>query len=239
MGSGPQGRIDTEHIMAFRKDLSTYREALNTEHYALIEDALSNEFVSHLISYRDRIASGRLKDIPEWHIDGKKRQYLFDFPSAQMLDAFLKGMGAVIGAAADTLTIGERHIKCYLDEAKALPAPHLDRHASQFTVGFPIHIPEKSQVCFFPHLGTEENTDERARFLDIGDNVDMEAFYDDPHIVKFRGKVGDMVIFHGSRVWHERIHPASAVILYTKINAMGEDPLGENRSLREKLLEPA
>jgi hypothetical protein len=46
-----------------------------------------------------------------------------------------------------------------------------------------------------------------------------------------------MVVFHGSRVWHERVYPAGAMILYTKINATGSDPLGENRSLHERLAE--
>jgi hypothetical protein len=225
--------------MAFRQDLSAFRDGLTTQHYALVEDALSREFVALLLTYRDRIAAGRLDDIPQWHVEGKKRQYLFDFPSKAFLDGFLDGMSAVTGIASDRLTIGERHIKVYLDEAKPLPAPHLDRHASQFTVGFPIVIPERSKVCFFPHLGTQENQDERVRYLDIGDDVDMEAFYADPNIVTYGGKVGDMVVFHGSRVWHERVYPAGAMILYTKINAIGSDPLGENRSLRDRLVEAA
>ncbi len=221
--------------MAFKTDLSIHRAALEKQKYLHLENVLSDDFVALLEDYRHRIRSNDLPDIAKWHIAGKKHQYLFDFPSKDFLDAFLKGMAAVSGAAADDLIIGERHIKVYLDEALPFPAPHVDRRASQYTVGFPIEIPEESKVCFFPHLGLEENPQESAQFMDLGDQVDMKAFYDDPQIIKARGKVGDMIVFYGSRVYHERIHPAGSMILYTKVNAIGSDPLGENKSLQEAL----
>jgi len=198
-------------------------------------NALSDDFVALLRDYRERIRSGALADIPKWHIPGKKRQYLFDFPSKGFLDAFLAGMSAVSGASPRDLVVGERHFKVYLDEAPTYPAPHVDRRASQYTVGFPIEIPEASQVCFLPHLGLDENREEAARFLDPGPDADMQAFYNDPQIAKARGKLGDMIIFYGSRVYHERINAAGSMILYTKVNAIGSDPLGENESLRAAL----
>jgi hypothetical protein len=222
--------------MAFNSDLSAFRAPLKSNSFLHIEDALSPDFVQTLSDYRDRILSGALDDIEQWHIPGKKRQYLFDFPSESFLQGFLEGMGQITGARPSELTVGERHIKVYFDDAPAYPAPHQDRKASEYTIGFPIAIPDQSKVCFFPHLGSEENQAERAQFLDVGDNVDMKAFYDDEQIIKVRGKLGDMVVFYGSRVFHERINAAGSMILYTKINAIGSDPLGENRSLRESLL---
>ncbi len=220
--------------MAFNTTLTPHCQALRERNYLHLENVLSQDFTNVLGEVRDRILSGAQDDIPDWHIEGKKRQYLFDFPSEAFLEDFLLSMSEITGKAPENLTIGERHIKVYLENAAPFPAPHLDRRASEFTVGFPIVIPDASEVCFLPHLGFEENTDERARFIKLGDGVDMAAYYKDPRIVKAQGRLGDMFIFYGSRVWHERIHPAGSMILYTKLNTMGSDPLGENRALHRE-----
>ena len=39
---------------------------------------------------------------------------------------------------------------------------------------------------------------------------------------------GDVVVFQGSSIYHERMRAAGSKILYLKLNAMGLDPIGEN-----------
>ena len=41
-------------------------------------------------------------------------------------------------------------------------------------------------------------------------------------------KVGDLVVFLGSAIFHERVKAGGAAILYIKVNDAGRDPLGEN-----------
>lgn len=221
--------------MAFSANLTIYKNQLRQQSYLHLENILSSKFRAILEDYRTKIATKRIPEIAEWHIPGKKRQFLFDFPSPEFLGQFLRGMGQITGDASEDITIGERHIKVYLDEAPQLPAPHIDRQAASFTVGFPIIIPEASRVCFFPHLSRSENTGDRAKYASLPPGTDMEAYYGDPRIARYRGKLGDMFIFHGSTIYHERIHPAGSVILYLKINAQGRDPLGENRSLLQAI----
>lgn len=221
--------------MAFSRDLGAAKETLLRQSYLHLEDVLSADFVDVLQSYRQRIAANALPEIEEWHIPGKKRQYLFEFPSMDFLQQFCRGMSEITGEQRDDITIGERHIKVYLEDAPHYPAPHMDRQAAQFTVGFPIHIPQASRVCFFPHLSRAENAGERAKYLKIAADADMARFYDDERIVKARGKLGDMFIFHGSTIYHERMRSAGSVILYVKINAAGRDPLGEHESLLQSL----
>ena len=192
--------------MTFAKNLSRYRDELSDKNYLHIEGALSNGFIDLLKEYGKRIETGELNEIPEWYIAGKKRQYIFDFPSREFLNEFLVGISAITGYNSKEVTIGERHIKYYLEMAKSYPAPHMDRKAAEFTIGFPIHIPEQSRVCFFPHLSRKENTGDRALFAELPDVTDMEEYYSDDRIVKYRGKIGDMFIFHGSTIFHERIH---------------------------------
>ena len=79
----------------------------------------------------------------------EKRQFLFDFPSHKFLEEFCNGIGAITGHSGDQITIGERHIKVYYDNATDFPAPHMDRQAAEFTIGFPIYIADDSKVCFF------------------------------------------------------------------------------------------
>lgn len=221
--------------MAFAKNLAAYRGELSRQNYLHIEDALSESFIASLRSYGERIAAGSIDEIKEWYIPGKKRQYLFNFPSVDFLNAFRAGIAAITGDNPDEITIGERHIKYYLEKAKAYPSPHMDRKAAQFTIGFPIHIPEQSRVCFFPHLSREENSGDRALYAKLPETTDMEDYYSDDRIARYRGKIGDMIIFHGSTIFHERIHGAGAIILYIKVNAVGNDPLGENASLVQSL----
>lgn len=219
--------------MAFKRNLSESKRCLQDGSFLHLEDVLSDTFVSILERTGEQIANQALPEVEAWHIPGKKRQYLFDFPSAAFFGEFCEGISQITGYPADKVTIGERHIKVYLEGAPDYPAPHMDRHAAAFTIGFPIHISEGSRVCFFPHLSREKNAGTRAIYADLPPNTDMAQYYKDERISSFEGKLGDMFIFHGSTIFHERIRPAGSVILYIKINAEGQDPLGEHASLLE------
>ena len=221
--------------MAFKKNMRNAKTKLARESFMHLENVLCDEFVQLLNGCADRIKNGTMEEVTQWHIPGKKRQYLFDIPSREFLDSFCRGLNQITGYQSDKITIGERHIKVYLDEAPDYQPPHLDRQAAEYTIGFPIQISEGSRVCFFPHMSRDENTGDRAIYADVPPSTDMESYYDDDQIVKFEGKVGDMFIFHGSTIFHERIKAAGSMILYIKINASGRDPLGEHASLIAKL----
>jgi hypothetical protein len=221
--------------MSFNRDLGQHRPQLEQQNYLHLENVLSDRFKNLLEFYGGQIAANELDEIEEWHIPGKKRQFLFDFLSKSLFDRFREGLSHLTGEPHDAITIGERHIKVYLDEAPEYPVPHLDRQAAQYTIGFPIHIPEDSRVCFFPHLSRNENKEQRACYADMPADGDLENLYKDDHVVKLKGDIGDMIIFQGSTIFHERICPAGCRILYIKINAAGQDPLGEHASLLASL----
>lgn len=221
--------------MAFNQNLSHAKQMLNNESYMHLKDVLSDEFIKLLVECGKQIRDGSLEEVTEWHIPGKKRQYLFDFPSRDFLSSFCEGIAQITGYDPEKITIGERHVKVYLEEAPDFPAPHMDRQAAEFTIGFPIEISKGSRVCFFPHMNRDENTGERAIYADVPASTDMQSYYSDERIEKYKGKVGDMFIFHGSTIFHERIKSSGSMILYIKINASGQDPLGEHASLLAKL----
>lgn len=217
--------------MAFSTNMTASRSVLEKQSYIHLQSVLSERFVALLEDHASRIAANESEEIAEWHIPGKKRQFLFDFPSRDFLDGFRAGLADLTGMPADGIIISERHIKVYLDEAGDFPPPHIDRRAAEYTIGFPIRIPDASRVCFFPHFSREENQLERAVYADVSKETDMAAYYGDDRIVKIKGDIGDMIIFSGSTIYHERIRPAGSMILYIKVNASGRDPLGEHASL--------
>ena len=221
--------------MAFKKNMRDAKTILEKKSFMHLKDVLSNEFVQLLRDCGDKIKKGTMEEVTEWHIPGKKRQYLFDIPSREFLDSFCRGLSQITGYQSDKITIGERHIKVYLNEAPDYQLPHLDRQAAEYTIGFPIEISEGSRVCFFPHMSREENTGDRAVYAEVPPSTNMKAYYNDDRIEQFEGSVGDMFIFHGSTIFHERIRAAGSMILYIKINASGRDPLGEHASLLAKL----
>ncbi len=229
--------------MAFTTDLGNARDDLLTQGFVHLEHVLDAAFVDLLRQIDEQIDGDAAAEVGDWHIPGKKRQYLFDFPNVAFLDAFRTGIATITGLDPDRITIGERHVKVYDDQAPDFSAPHLDRKAAVFTIGFPIRIPEKSRVCFFPHFPRDENPSERAVFAELPAGTDVEDLYADPRVAKYRGEIGDMLIFYGSKVYHERMYPAGARILYIKVNADGSDPLGEHASLmaglEDRVPEPA
>ncbi|MEM9277978.1 MAG: hypothetical protein AAGA76_05350 [Pseudomonadota bacterium] len=220
--------------MAFKRNLENEKQRLENESFMHLVDVLSDEFVASLRKCGEDIRRNKMPEVEAWHIPGKKRQYLFDFPSTDFLKEFCKGIGQITGYDPEKITVGERHIKVYLEEAPEYPAPHMDRKAAEFTIGFPIHISEGSRVCFFPHLSREENCGQRAIYADVPPSTNMKEYYNDERIHQFEGKIGDMFIFHGSTIFHERIRSAGSMILYIKINASGQDPLGEHASMLER-----
>lgn len=41
-------------------------------------------------------------------------------------------------------------------------------------------------------------------------------------------QVGDVIVYLGSAIFHERVRAAGTAVLYIKVKDTGQDPLGEN-----------
>ena len=211
-----------------QKDITGARQALAEDGYVLLKDAASPELITYLVSHYDRCDAGEIADLAGGYIPGKKRQFLFDFPDDQTREDFRNQISTLVGYDPKQLTISERHIKAYDDSAPARPAPHKDRAASTYSVGIPIILPEGTSVCMFPALDRTSNPNERAAFLTELQRGEIDALYETSDAVHLNEGVGDIVVFEGSALYHERANPAGSVVLYIKINDQGLDPLGEN-----------
>jgi len=130
------------------------------------------------------------------------------------------------------MTLSERHIKAYDDDAPAEPPAHKDRFASQVSIGLSIDIPAGSRLVLYPSEHRETNPFNISAAL--RESLDPEQLPENL-LRSARAEViddgpGDVVMFPGSGMWHYRRNAAAAVNLYLKLNDFDSDPLGEDPS---------
>lgn len=214
--------------MVFKYDPGTACKEFEEKGYVHLKDLLDDGFLAHLNRhYKDSVETAQ-NEKEDWKVYGKKRQYVFDFASDADAIEFRDGMATLLNYDKDAFTISERHLKVYDEGAQAFPAPHKDRAASSVSIGLPVHLPQGSSVCVFPELEFGPNPEERAVFMTDRDHPDLEKIYELEKAVLLNESVGDLVVFLGSSIYHERVNAAGAAILYIKVNQDGRDPLGEN-----------
>jgi hypothetical protein len=189
---------------------------------------LKRPVIEHLTEILDQALHDGKDEQGLWRINGKKRQFLFDFPNAEWSGKFRTAMAAMTGINIEEFTISERHLKVYEPDAPTWPAPHKDRAASYVSIGLPVAIPKGSSACLFPALQPGPNLEEHAVFLTDRNHPDPAKVYQLEECVMLHEQPGDIVAFLGSSIYHERVHPAGAAILYIKVNGTGRDPLGQD-----------
>jgi len=212
----------------FKYDPGAFREQLERDGYVHLKDVLADDFVAGLRAFHDTALRDADAESRDWRIRGKKSQFVFDFPSVAAAEIFRDGMARLTGIGPQDFTISERHLKVYDEAADPWPAPHKDRNASHFSIGLPVVLPEGSSVCVFPDLEPGPNTEERAVFLSPPPGGTARDIYRSARAEILNERLGDMVVFLGSALFHERVNGAGTSVLYIKVNGRGEDPLGEN-----------
>ncbi|MEM5516241.1 hypothetical protein WNY37_04720 [Henriciella sp. AS95] len=214
--------------MLFKYEPGSAHKQFNEQGYVHLKDVLADDFVGYIKAFYDETQETASAEAEDWQVYGKKRQYVFEFPSQEAAEEFRDGLAALTGIDRDAFTISERHLKVYDKAANPWPAPHKDRAASEVSIGLPVHLPKGSTVCVFPELQFGPNPEEKALFMTDRDHPDLEQIYQKETCVMLNESIGDLVVFLGSSIFHERVKAAGAAILYIKANGDGRDPLGEN-----------
>lgn len=214
--------------MLFKNNPSNFKVELERHGYVLLKDVLTDDFKAYLCAFFDTAMQEAALEADDWRITGKKRQFVFDFRSIEDANEFRQGMAELTGIPIADFTISERHLKVYDVQANPYPAPHKDRSASHYSIGLPVHLPEGSTVCMFPDLNPGPNLEHEAKFLEGINPEGIKALYDGPHARMLKESFGDVIVFLGSALYHERVKGAGTAVLYIKANGEGDDPLGEN-----------
>lgn len=225
--------------MPFKYDPRSRRGDFERDGFILLKDVLSDSFMAYLKDFHAKSRSGAVAEYGQWRIGGKKQQFLFDFPSQDVALRFRNGIAALTGMDETSIAISERHLKQYEPDAPDYPAPHKDRGASKISIGLPIHLGEGTSVCVFPTLDRSPNKAELAVYMTDRDHPGLADIYNSKDALPLNEELGDMIVFLGSTIYHERIKPRGTAVLYIKINDQGADPLGEDIYSRRKAKEPA
>jgi hypothetical protein len=218
----------TRLFESWREDLSDYAAEFGANDFIVIKNGVHIDFLDYAKSQIDQCVEGG--DIS--HSKRRlKQEYLFEFPHQQeTVVELVETIGALTGLPSKDLIVSERHLKIYREDAPQNPPPHKDRHGTQLSIGIPLEVGLDSRLILYPfHERGENRFDSYDDFLDSlskeerPENALREI---DPVVIDTRP--GDLIVFWGSTIWHERTNAAGSKLLYFKMNALGLDPLKEN-----------
>lgn len=228
-GEPPKYRI-------FEFEPSDYAAEYRRNGFVHVPGGASPEFMDYALRFANtKIDESGDAELGRWQFKGKKLQFLMEFEeNSDYPQGLYQAVATVAGLDVERMMIGERHIKVYDPEADPAPPPHKDRMASEVTVGVGLDVPEDSRVILYPdhHLTVNpyQTTKEWRDTLDEQDLPENALAGLDPVEVDVRP--GDVVMFAGASIYHERINGAGTSILYMKFNSMRLDPICEDPQTR-------
>ena len=213
----------------FNFDPSELRERYAADQFVHVPDGVTPEFLEAMREFVARSLGSR--KVEGKAIAGAKDQAIFEFPEQADFPGEVFDVVAELGGLnRHEMTLSERHVKAYFDDAAPEPTAHKDRYSSQISVGLSIDTPPGSKVVLYPQDDREVNPFNVSGAL-IG-SLPPERHPDQAlrgaREVEIDDRPGDVIAFPGSSVWHLRRKPAGAVILYLKLNDFDSDPLGED-----------
>lgn len=214
-------------MQVFTVDLALYASDFARQGYCVVPAALSEAFLGFA-----RAQAQALKAAPAVRFDvaGKKLQRVFEFPAGFDFETGVRlPLARLFGVSPEALTLSERHLNVYLPGAPEQPAPHKDRKASEMAVGLLLEDPQASELILYPQSCREPNPFDSASEWrrSLAPEQWPEVLLAGVEPVRISSRPGDLVAFRGSSMYHERLRPAGAEILYLKCNTLGLDPLGE------------
>lgn len=213
----------------FDFDMTEARRTYAEQGWVHIAGGMDAEFLAHL---RDFVATDMAaRKLDRFAIRGKKEQALYSFPpQTNYPDELFDVVAQVCGLNRQTMTLSERHIQAYEDDADPEPQAHKDRYPSQVSVGFSVEIPEGSELVLYPYDHRTVNPFNAAAALirSLQPHELPETVLPHARPVRIADRPGDVVMFPGSSTWHLRRNSANTVNLYVKLNDFDCDPLGED-----------
>lgn len=236
----------------FTFDPRAFVQTFLEQGYVHIRDGLSPEFFEFARDQLVRCRQSGHNELSAREIKSKKKQYLFDLPKDEaFLGEVFQAVAALAGCSQSSMTLSERHIMIYDENATPLPTLHKDRLASEFSVGIPLEPSTNDRIALLPWSAKETNLLDTAVYdnavyrdevpqplssesfngwSSAGDESPWHCRVERPAMVELDAKPGDVVAFRGSQIYHGRVHAARSSILYFKLNTMRLDPLGEDPS---------
>jgi hypothetical protein len=198
--------------------------------WLVIEDAVDPGFFRQAESKIQAMIGREKQGMKEFAFKNKKEQYLYEFTEDEDLERLYDDIARLTGIDRAKLTLCERHVKVYEDNAEPNPVPHKDRLASEVVLGIPITLKSDSYLVLYPSAHCEPNpfqstAEWRSR---LTEQQDPRVLLSSIEPTKVYCKPGDVFLFKGSSMHHERVNPAGAILLFLKFNGLRMDPIGED-----------
>ncbi len=221
----------------FAPTQSRTTEAYDKQGYVHLSGGVDPEFLAYCNAFLDAAMAER-RALDNFAFKSKKEQYLFEFPEGMDIEqALMRPVSELTGLDLSRLTLCERHIKVYTEDASELPPPHKDRLASEVAMAVPLSVPAESRLALYPEACQKVNpyntTAEWKQHMPEPETPEQVLRNYQPTLLDIRP--GDIAMFPGSSVFHERLKPAHTRILYLKMNALGLDGLGEDPRTAHRL----
>jgi hypothetical protein len=217
-------------MQVFKFSPEAYAAQYRRQGYVHIKGGVGPDFLAFAKQQAERLIEDQ-RSLKDWEFKGKKEQFLFSFPAdADYPVGVHHAIAGVTGLSAERMTLCERHLKTYDHSAAPNPPPHKDRVASEVAVGIPLSVSPQSVVILYPATQVAPNPHTTTALLrrSMDDHELPENVLKDIEPVKVDVQPGDVIMFRGSAIWHERLNPADTSILYLKFNSLRLDPLGED-----------
>ena len=204
-----------------------HRATYEAQGWVHVRDGLTPEFLE---TARRTVADAHAaRPLSGRGIAGAKEQFVFEFPEPQHYEELYDAVVAMCGLDRSTITLSERHIKAYEDDADPDPVAHKDRFASQVSMGLSLEVPKGSHLVLYPEDDVWENPFLNTALRDsLEPDQVPEVVLQGAKEVEIHDRPGDVIVFRGSAIWHLRRRSASTVNVYLKFNDFGADPLGED-----------
>jgi hypothetical protein len=227
----------------FSFDPANHRSHYSENGWVHIKGGVAPEFLEKLRAFAEERFGAH--EVEGKAIAGRKKQALYEAPEGVDFPGELFDVVAELcGLHRPTMTLSERHIKAYDDDAPPEPIPHKDRYASQVSIGLSIKVPDDSRLTLYPRDELEVNPlNVSAAYLEsLAPERRPEKALRGIEAVELYDAPGDVMMFAGNAVWHARRKAAGAINLYLKLNDFNCDPLGEDPStadIRRKTVDVA
>jgi hypothetical protein len=212
----------------FDFDLAEQRAVFERQGWVHVPGGIHPGFLAVLKDFVEQRGTHQVEGVG---IGGRKEQALFEFPpETDFPGELFDTIASVCGLKRATMTLSERHLKVYDDDAPPDVPAHKDRFASGISVGLSIDIPEGSRLLLYPDHDRGVNPYNVSGALRRHLEPDQlpEVALRDAEPVEIADRGGDVVMFPGSDMWHVRRNQAGARNLYLKFNDFDCDPLGED-----------
>lgn len=187
--------------------------------YCFVRNGCDSSLLTKLIKRYELIVAGG--DSPE----------LYEFlPDSALLQYGVETLKQL--TSSKHLTVSRKNIMYY---RKGMHSPaHKDRKSLQYAVAIGVNNPFGSRLLLWPDANRDVNVGNHYRIYTekMGSQEEVDAYLSTIEPVSLATNPGDVVIFPGNSMFHQRVNPLKACVYYLDFNEWGIDD--RNPSMQER-----